>query len=283
MHLPRPAFDELRRLIHGLCGVMLSEDKAYLIRHRLEPVVRDHGLAGFEELARRLRGPGGTALHDAVVEAITTGETSFFRDGHPFDAFRRVLLPRLGALVRGRRLERPPGQARIWCAGVSTGQEAYSVAMLIDDYLSAEGAPDLRTQDFVVLATDVSARVLEVARAGRYGDREVARGVSPPWRERYFRRAGKGWVIDEKLRGMVAFRRANLMENFTGLGRLDLIFCRNVLIYFDESARRRVCERFADMLTPDGLLVLGTVENLYGVSTRFVSERLGPTLVYRKA
>ena len=169
MDLSPGEFGQLRDLVHRLCGLALPEEKAYLLRHRLGPVARSAGCASFAAFLGKLAGPAGPGLRDPIIEAITTGETSFFRDGHPFDAFRRVLLPRLGALVRGRRLERPPGQARIWCAGVSTGQEAYSVAMLIDDYLSAEGAPDLRTQDFVVLATDVSARVLEVARAGRYG------------------------------------------------------------------------------------------------------------------
>jgi chemotaxis protein methyltransferase CheR len=282
MDLSASEFRQLRGLVHQLCGLALTEEKAYLLRHRLGPLARSAGCASFAAFLAKLAGPEGAGLRDPIIEAITTAETSFFRDGHPFDAFRRVLLPRLGALVRGRRREHPPGPARVWCAGVSTGQEAYSLAMLIDDYLGAEGGPELRARDFVVRATDISARVLGVAQAGRYTGREVARGLSPAWRGRYFRPSAGGWVVDERLRGMVEFRRANLLEDGTGLGPVDLIFCRNVLIYFDESARRRVCDRFADLLRPDGLLVLGTVENLYGISTRFVSERLGPTLVYRK-
>jgi chemotaxis protein methyltransferase CheR len=154
--------------------------------------------------------------------------------------------------------------------------------MLIDDYLRAEGGPDLGAQDFAVLATDVSAGVLETARAGRYSDRQVTRGMPRAWVARYFRRMEGGWEIDGRLRALVQFRRVNLMDSFAGLGPVDVIFCRNVLIYFDDAARRRICDRFADLLPPDGLLVLGAVENLYGVSTRFASERIGATLVYRR-
>jgi chemotaxis protein methyltransferase CheR len=273
MDLPRPVFDELRRLIQGLCGITLSEDKAYLIRHRLEPVVRDNGLAGFDELARRLREPGGAALQDGVVEAITTGETAFFRDGHPFEAFRRHVLPDLGA--NGRR-------ARLWCAAAATGQEAYSVAMMVAEFVEASRGRGSDTGTFAVLATDVSARALAAARRGEYTPQEVARGLSAVQLARHFEQRGERWAVRESVRRLVEFRRANLVQPFAGLGTFDAIFCRNVLIYFDDETRRRVCSQLHAALADGGWLVLGSAENLYGISEGFESVRLGETLLYRR-
>jgi chemotaxis protein methyltransferase CheR len=273
MDLPRPTFDELRRAVHRLCGVMLSEDKAYLIRHRLEPVVRDHGLAGFEELARRLRDPGAAALHDAVVEAITTGETSFFRDGHPFEAFRQHVLPRLAAPGRG---------ARLWCAAAATGQEPYSIAMLVYDFLEAERARGGRPVAVSILATDVSPRALAAARAAEYTRQDLARGLTAAQVARYFERCGPRWRVREPVRRLVEFRRANLVQPFAGLGTFDVIFCRNVLIYFDDDTRRRVCAQLRAALVAGGWLLLGSAENLYGIGDGFESVRRGDTLLYRR-
>jgi chemotaxis protein methyltransferase CheR len=264
MDLPGPVFDELRRLIQSLCGVTLSAEKAYLIRHRLEPVVRDNGLSNFEELARRLRGPGCAALQDAVVEAITTGETAFFRDGHPFEAFRRHVLPDLAA--RGRR-------GRIWCAAAATGQEAYSVAMTVAEFGGGS---------FSVLATDVSSRALAVARAGEYTRQEVARGLSAAQLARHFEPRGERWAVRESVRRLVEFRRANLVQPFATLGTFDAIFCRNVLIYFDDDTRRRVCAQLHAALADGGWLLLGSAENLYGIADGLESVRLGDSLFYRR-
>jgi chemotaxis protein methyltransferase CheR len=273
MHLSRPTFDELRGAVHRLCGIMLSEDKAYLIRHRLEPVVRDHGLAGFEELARRLRAPGGAALHDAVVEAITTGETSFFRDGHPFEAFRRHVLPQL--VARGAR-------ARLWCAAAATGQEPYSAAMLVCDALDAHRARGGAEVPVSILATDVSARALAAARRGEYTRQELSRGLTAAQVARYFERRGERWRVREAVRRLVEFRRANLVQPFAALGAFDAIFCRNVLIYFDDDTRRRVCGQLHAALADGGWLLLGSAESLYGIADGFEAVRLGDTLLYRR-
>jgi chemotaxis protein methyltransferase CheR len=273
MDLPRPTFDELRQVIRHLCGIMLSEEKAYLIRHRLEPVVRANGLAGFEELARRLRGPGGAALHDAVVEAITTGETAFFRDGHPFEAFRRHVLPDLAA--RGRR-------ARLWCAAAATGQEAYSVAILVHEFIEANRGRGVCEAGFSILASDVSPRALATARAAEYGRQEVARGLTAAQLARHFERRGERWVVRQPVRQLVEFRRANLVQPFAALGTFDAIFCRNVLIYFDEDTRRRVCGQLRAALADGGWLLLGSAENLYGLDGGLESVRLGDTLLYRR-
>jgi chemotaxis protein methyltransferase CheR len=273
MDLPRPVFDELRRLIQGLCGVTLSEEKAYLIRHRLEPVVRDNGLSGFEELARRLRELGGAALQDAVVEAITTGETAFFRDCHPFEAFRRHVLPDLAA--RGRRV-------RLWCAAAATGQEAYSVAMTVAEFVEANRGRGVGEGTFSILATDVSARALAAARAGEYTRQEVARGLSAAQLARHFEPRGERWAVREAVRRLVEFRRANLVQPFAALGTFDAILCRNVLIYFDDDTRRRVCAQLYASLAGGGWLMLGSAENLYGFADGLESVRLGDSLFYRR-
>lgn len=281
MELPVAVFDELRQLIHRLCGVVLSSDKAYLVRHRLEPLARRHGCRSFEEFAEKLRHPTGTALFDAIVDAITTGETSFFRDGHPFEAFRLHLLPQLTETARARAMGGTP-RVRLWCAAASTGQEPYSLAMLIVDYLDALRAAGANPVDFSLLATDISSAALARAAAGRYDRWELARGVSATMLHRHFQKHGSQWVVREPVRRLVEFRRVNLLNATAGLGMFDAIFCRNVLIYFDEATRRRVCEEFAGRLAPGGWLVLGTAENLYGVSERFESVRFGETLLFRR-
>lgn len=277
-------FDRLAQLIHGLCGLVLSTDKSYLVHHRLEPIVDQFGLRSYEELCDRLRAPGFSPLHEQVIEAITTHETSFFRDGHPFEALRQILLPGLIETARRRKRElalRPHG--RIWCAGAATGEEAYSVAMLLDDLTHAQARRDLDLGDVSVLATDISPGVLEVARAGVYSERDVTRGVPPAYQRRYFQQQGAGWQIVEPLRRVIDFRRANLLDGTSSAGPFDLILCRNVLIYFNEETRRRICRRFHAALCPGGALLLGAAENLYGIADGFISEQVGPAFFYRKA
>jgi chemotaxis protein methyltransferase CheR len=282
MELSPLTFDELRRVIHRLCGLVIPEDKAYLILHRLEPVVLANQLRNFEDLVRMLRSPSGAILHDQIVEAITTSETSFLRDGHPFETFRRHLLERLGQLARERSASAQVAKVRIWSAGASTGQEPYSLAMLVYDFAEANRARGIKLSDFAILATDISARVLAVAEAAAYIQRDVTRGIMQFEIDRYFEKRGDIYVVRAPVRRLVEFRRVNLMQPFISLGAFDAIFCRNVLIYFDDDARRRICDQFYAMLSDGGWLVLGTAENLYGVSDRFESVHFGDTLVFRK-
>ncbi|MBP3954410.1 protein-glutamate O-methyltransferase CheR [Gemmata sp. G18] len=280
--LPQVTFDRLAQLIYGLCGLVLTNDKAYLIHHRLEPIVTQSGLRDYDELCDRLRSPTLSPLHEQVIEAITTHETSFFRDGQSFEALRQVLLPELveAAGQRKRALGvRPHG--RIWCAGASTGEEAYSVAILLDELVQGRPRRDLGLGDFAFLATDISPGVLDVARAGVYSDRNVAR-VRSPYLRRYFKQQLNDWQVVEPLRRFIDFRRANLLDGTPSAGLFDLVLCRNVLIYFDEETRRRICRRFHAVVRPGGALVLGAAENLYGVSEGFTSEQHGSAFFYRK-
>lgn len=294
MRLSFPVFQELSGLIHDLSGLALPDDKLYLVEQRLQPLVVSSGCKDFEAFAARLRGPDGLQWRESLIEAITTNETSFFRDGHPFDAFRNHVLPWLTARVLQSRgancvpIGRPSGASfamssgRIWSAASSTGQEPYSLAMVLLDFLAAGRAPGVLESDFSILATDISARVLATAREARYSDREVQRGVPGDSLERYFRRDEDQWVACDRVRRLVTFRRLNLVQPFIGLGQFDVIFCRNVLIYFDEETRRQIADRLHQLLSPGGLLLLGSVENLYGVSTRFESIHLGDTILFRK-
>jgi chemotaxis protein methyltransferase CheR len=281
-------FDELRLLIHRLCGLVVGEDKTYLVRHRLGPLAQAIGCRSFEEFVLKLRGPEGTALHAPIIEAITTAETSFFRDGHAFEVFRTQLLPRLGEKARRG------GKVRIWCAAAATGQEPYSLAMLLCDYVQANasslpsgGKPATQAGasegDFSILATDISEKVLAVARAATYSDRDAARGLTPALLARHFERRDGAWVVRESVRRLVEFRRLNLTGSLPALNSFDAIFCRNLLIYFDLETRRRVCRGLHDHLLNGGWLVLGAAENLYGVSDQFEALRLRDALVYRKS
>lgn len=279
MELSRQTHQALAEVIHRLCGLVVGQDKGYLIRHRLEPLVRREGLRGFEQLLERLQSRGSARLHDALIEAITTKETSFFRDRAFFQALREHVLPECATT-----LKRSSGQRhrlRIWSAGCSTGQECYSLAMLIRD-LVADRVFGLQERHFNILASDISADALETARAGHYGRAAVARGLSQTLLERHFRRRGNHWVIEESLRQMVQFRCFDLLHPPADLGPFDLILCRNVLIYFDPPARQRVCHSLYRTMQAGGYLALGSAESLFGVDQNFETVKLGRVLLYRK-
>jgi chemotaxis protein methyltransferase CheR len=282
MEMSPATFDELRRLIHRISGIVVADDKEYLIRHRLEPLVRRGSCRDFDEFRKKLSSNVDLTLQEAIIEAITTQETAFFRDNHPFETFRQQVLPAL--LQNARGAKNPSGGARIrlWCAGAATGQEAYSLAMLVCEYLELHRNCGFAQRDFSILATDISGAATATATAGKYERRDIDRGLSPALSQRYFDQESGCWVARPILREMLEFRRLNLTQPFTGLGKFDAIFCRNVLIYFDEPTRRRICEQFIQMLPDGGWLVLGSAENLYGLNTRFESVRFGDTLLFRK-
>ena len=189
-------------------------------------------------LVQRLKQPNSLLLQEQIIEAITTKETSFNRDGHPFEELRRSILPELASQLIERRatngLSYP--KARIWCAAVATGQEAYSVAMAVADFLAARSAPGLTVDDFPILASDISGNALATAREGRYSSAELGRGMTAEQRDRFFRQENGAWIVDASLRRMVEFRRLNLVLPLPDLGTFDLILCRNLLIYLDEAS-----------------------------------------------
>jgi chemotaxis protein methyltransferase CheR len=284
MQLSHTAFNDIRKAVHDLCGIVISDDKEYLIRSRLEPILQRNGLASYELLVQRLKQPNSLLLRDQTIEAITTNETSFNRDGHPFEELRRSILPEIASHLIDRRITTGLSfpKARIWCAAVATGQEAYSVAMGVVDFLTARSTCGLTIEDFPILASDISSHALATAREGQYTSAEIKRGLTAVQRDRFFRQTNGAWFVDSSLRRMVEFRRLNLVVPLPDLGTFDLILCRNLLIYLDDATRRRLCLGLHSALNPQGILMVGAAESLYGVTDALSRECFGNTVVYRK-
>ena len=249
-------FEFLSDLVRKRSGLVLSSDKTYLLESRLTPIARKAELGGIPELVKALRADTNGTLATDVTEAMTTNESFFFREKTPFDLFSNTVLPHMLA-------NRPQRKVRVWSAAASTGQEIYSLAMLIDDCAAARG------WTFDLLGTDLSREVLERARQGMYTQFEVQRGLPIQLLMKYFKQVGESWQIDSKIRNMATFKEYNLLEPLTALGKFDIIFCRNVLIYFDQPTKKMVLERMADMLPEDGCVLLGAAETVVGITDAF--------------
>ncbi|MGJ4942983.1 CheR family methyltransferase [Bradyrhizobium sp. HKCCYLS1011] len=250
-------YEFLRKLLKERSGLDLSSDKQYLVESRLLPVARRTGLAGITELVQKMKS-GAEALTSEVVEAMTTNETFFFRDKIPFDHLRDAILP---ALIQSRANRR---SLRIWSAASSTGQEPYSIAMCLREY-----GPALSGWRIEIVATDLSQEVLEKSKAGLYSQFEVQRGLPIQLLVKYFTQLGEVWQLSADIRGMVQHRQLNLLQDFSHLGKFDVIFCRNVLIYFDQETKGAIFERLAKVLEPDGTLILGAAESVVGITDTF--------------
>ena len=250
-------YEYLRKLLKERSGLDLSADKQYLVESRLLPLARKASLAGIPELVLKMKS-GADALTVEVVEAMTTNETFFFRDKIPFDHLKEAVLP---ALVQARAARR---SLRIWCAASSTGQEPYSIAMCLK-----EAGPMLAGWRTEIVATDLSQDVLDKSRAGIYSQFEVQRGLPIQMLMKYFTQNGELWQLKADIRGMVQHRQLNLMQDFSHLGTFDIVFCRNVLIYFDQDTKASIFGRISRMLEPDGVLALGAAESVVGITNAF--------------
>jgi len=275
MHLSPETLKEFTQLIHQWSGLSLGPDKGYLIRHRLAPVVRSCGFDGFDDLLLRLKGGGATRIQEAVVEAITTKETSFFRDEWLFGSLLNHVLPEIVKSRAGNQ------KIRIWSAGTSTGQEAYSIAMVVRELLDT-ASRGLTENDIAIVASDISGEAIDAAKTGVYSKAEVDRGLAEPRLSRFLTRQGDGWKVNEQLRRLVQFRTFNLLRPAGELGVFDLVLCRNVLIYFDEPTRAQVCRSLHGAIREGGWLTVGSAESLYGMSGGFASVKFGRAFVYRK-
>ena len=251
-------YNYLRGLLKERSGLVLSPDKQYLVESRLLPLVRKAGVTSLGELVLKLQKPGAEALTADVVDAMTTNETFFFRDKIPFEHFRDAILP---ALMATRAQHRP---IRIWCSACSTGQEPYSLAMSLKEMGAA-----LAGWRFDIVATDIAAPVMARAIAGVYSQFEVQRGLPITLLLKYFQQNGDNWEVVPEIRAMVKFRQLNLLRDFSALGTFDVVFCRNVLIYFDQATKIDVLHRIARSMAPDGFLVLGAAETVIGLTDRF--------------
>jgi chemotaxis protein methyltransferase CheR len=250
-------YEYLRKLLKERSGLDLSADKQYLVESRLVPLARKAGLGGIPDLVAKMKS-GAEALTTEVVEAMTTNETFFFRDKIPFDHLRDTILP---LMLQSRASRR---SLRIWSAACSTGQEPYSIAMCLKE----KGAA-LAGWRIEIVGTDLSQEVLEKSRAGIYSQFEVQRGLPIQLLVKYFTQSGELWQISPEIRGMVQHRQLNLLQDFSDLGKFDVIFCRNVLIYFDQDTKINVFERLARSLEPDGMLMLGAAESVVGITDAF--------------
>jgi chemotaxis protein methyltransferase CheR len=249
-------YEYLRKLLKERSGLDLSADKQYLVESRLIPLARRVGLPGIAELVQKIKA-GTETLTSDVVEAMTTNETFFFRDKIPFDHLREAVLPALVKARAGRRA------LRIWCAASSTGQEPYSIAMCVKEFAALAG---WRVE---IVATDLSQAVLEKSKAGIFSQFEVQRGLPIQMLVKYFTQTGELWQLNAEIRAMVQHRQMNLLQDFSHLGTFDVVFCRNVLIYFDQDAKAGIFDRLARMLEPDGVLALGAAESVVGISDAF--------------
>lgn len=248
------SFAYVRELVHRRSAIYLEEGKEYLVESRLQPIVQASGERTLDRLVSRLRSSPEGSLHAQVVEAMTTNETSWFRDRHPYDAFESVILPDLLACrARERRLT-------VWSAATASGQEAYSIAMVLHERLAADPGWDVR-----VLASDLSEQMVHRARAGRYSQLEINRGLPAARLVRHFSRAGTEWQVNEPLRRLVEVRQLNLAAPFPPMPPIDVTFLRNVLIYFQVDSRRQILQRVRRVLRPGGYLLLGTAETTLDV------------------
>lgn len=251
-------FDFIRQLVRERSAIVLEPGKEYLVESRLSPVAKELQIGSISELVGRLRLSPNDGLSKRVVEAMVTTETLFFRDLHPFETLRTIVLPEL---IRRRQAER---RIDVWCAASSTGQEPYSLVLLLREHF-----PQLSGWQVNVLATDISGDVLARARAGRYNQIEVNRGLPAALLVRYFAQKSGQWELNEDIRRSVEFRELNLVQKWPILPRMDVVMLRNVMIYFDVETKKSILGRVAKLLRPDGYLMLGGAETTLNLDDSF--------------
>lgn len=269
-------YEYVRRLVADDSALALREGKAYLVHNRLAQLAERQGIGSVGELIEAVRG-GAPDLRRQLVEALATHETLFFRDAHPFDALRRVVLPEILAAGAGRRLA-------MWSAAAATGQEAYSLALLLREHFRDQiPGPFPFPPDRVLLATDLSEDALTRARAGRFSQLEVGRGLPAGLLFRHFDHVGRDWQLHDEIRQMVTFRRLNLARAFPEeIPPMDLVLLRNILIYFDDAARLALLRRVTGVLRPGGFLLLGGAETIAGVQDEYERVPVGRTTFFRR-
>ncbi len=270
MSLSPADLDYVRELVRTRSAIVLDASKAYLIESRLVPVARQRGLTSPTELIAQLRREPRGPLQEVIVDAMTTNETSFFRDPNLWSGLQEHVLPELIAARRATR------SLNLWSAACSSGQEPYSLAMMLLDRF-----PEVRDWNVRILATDLSAEMLGRAASGRYSQLEVNRGLPAPSLVKHFTRDGAMWQISDRIRQMVEFRMVNLIEPWPFIPAIDVLLCRNVLIYFDLPTKQRILARCRDVLRPDGYLLLGGSETTLNVDESYARIPAGTATAYR--
>ncbi|MEQ8196175.1 MAG: protein-glutamate O-methyltransferase CheR [Rhodospirillales bacterium] len=251
-------FEFLSTLVRQRSGLVLTSEKSYLLESRLMPIVRRHSMKDIGDLVTAMRAKTINGLDTEITEAMTTNESFFFRDVKPFDLFRDVVLP---TVVKNRAAKK---SLRIWCAAASSGQEPYSLAMILQ-----EKAAELHGWKYEIVGTDISRDILKKAESGVYSQFEVQRGLPIQLLIKYFEKDGEAWKVTPKIRSFVKYQYFNLLDNLAPLGQFDIVFCRNVLIYFDAETKRKVLEQISKLIPDDGVLFLGGAETVLGVTDKF--------------
>ncbi len=269
-HLENTNFEYIRKLVHERAAIVLEEGKKYLVEARLAPLAQREGFSSVQTLVAKLRAAPFNGLHQDVIEAMTTNETSFFRDRRPFEVMRNHVLPALLAKKADWK------ELAIWCAACATGQEAYSVAMLLQEHFG--GCPGWSVR---ILASDISNRMLARAQEGRYSQLEVNRGLPATLLVKYFQKDGLDWQLRDHIRRMVEFRQLNLAGAWPAFPLFDLVLMRNVLIYFDLETKKRILARLRTVTRPGSYLFLGTAETTLSIDDTFVPVHLDRTTCYR--
>jgi chemotaxis protein methyltransferase CheR len=265
----------IAQYIQTITGIYLDESKSYLFETRLSSIAEANGCKSYQELHNKSKTDPSKKIEKEIIDAITTNETLFFRDKGPFELLQHKILPEVIDL---RSSQSPPKtRIKIWSAASSTGQELYSIAIVIKELLN-----ELSNYSFTLFGTDISDAAITQASYGKYNRFEIERGLDRKYLQKYFTLFGDSWKIKDEIRAMVNFKQLNLMQPFTSLGKFDIIFCRNVAIYFTLEDRKKLFTKIADSLADDGYLVIGSTESLTGVCPRFVPKRHLRSIFYQK-
>jgi chemotaxis protein methyltransferase CheR len=270
MHISPQEYEEFRIFLQDACGIVLGDNKHYLVTSRLTRLMQEFGLITFGDLMRRLKVDRST-LREKIIDAMTTNETLWFRDNYPFEILRQIILPEIS--------RQRPIQLRIWSAASSSGQEAYSISITIQEYLNQR--PGSLPANCQIIGTDISTSMLRQATAGIYDSLALARGISEERRQKYFIQQNEQWEIKPEIKRRAIFRELNLAQSYASLGKFDIIFCRNVLIYFSSELKTDILERMAKSLNPNGYLFLGGSESPTSYTDLYVMVRTPHGVVYQ--
>ena len=271
--------DEIKiisKYIQDICGIFLDQSKAYLIETRLKNILEETGCVSFGELYSKAKFDATKALEKKIVDAITTNETLFFRDSGPFELLQHKILPDLIDSRTAKSSSPQPVPIKIWSAACSTGQEVYSISMVLKELLAETSKYNIK-----LLGTDISDTAIAQASYGTYNKFEIERGLTRDKFQKYFVTNGDKWKVKDEIRSLVTFRRMNLILPINGLGKFDIVFCRNVAIYFTLEERKKLFDKIANILEQDGYLIIGSTESLTGVCPRFEPKRYLRSIFYQ--
>ena len=256
-------FKQIREFIEQACGISLGDNKEYLVETRLSDILAQSGCKTYKDLCAKAKNEIRSGLRDKIVDAITTNETLWFRDKYPFDILKDIIFPAYDKELISKERQ----NVRIWCAACATGQEPYSVVITLMEY--AKHSTSLKPDRLEIIATDISPSSLYIATAGMYDEFAMARGMPPAYMKAYFEKKGRFWSIADSVKQPIHLKRFNLQDNFLNLGKFDIVFCRNVAIYFSDPFKKELFNRIANTLNKDGYFFVGASESITGFSDRF--------------